>query len=152
MGSTSNTTPGRFKVKIEVEFKGLDKALTQLAQYGKKGKKGFQKVIRAGATAATKEARKLTPKDSGTLRKSLISKIKVYRNSDMMVAIIGPKTKMKVAYKNGIRWPSKYANLVHGGTRRTKATPFLRQAVQGRAAVIEAAMAKKLAEVLRNGF
>lgn len=90
------------------------------------------------------------PRDSGLLRRSLGRRVKVYRNSGVVVGIVGPRTGFKeaVATKRGrtvTRNATKYAHLVELGTRRMAARPFLGPAWGSSARAAAAAIAERIA-------
>jgi len=80
-------------------------------------------------TPISKEAKRAVPKREGFLKRSIIKKVKAFR--DGIWGGVGPSTDQKFTRvdssgKKSI--PSKYAPLVEFGTMRTRAQPFLRPA------------------------
>ena len=77
----------------------------------------------------------------GQLKKSLGYRIKVYRDTGVVIGVVGPRRGYRISVGVRSRGPNKgkpvfinpvnYAHLVELGTRRTAAQPFLRPAVQG---------------------
>ncbi len=104
-------------------------------------KKTLKDAIGAASKVVLWEARRRAPRGSGLLRKSLGRKVKVYRNSGVVVGIIGPRTGFKIQVGVRIRGknagkpiyanPTQYAHLVELGTRRSAAKPFLKPAFEG---------------------
>lgn len=82
----------------------------------------------------------IAPSNTGALKKSFRIKVKNYKNRDIWVAIVGPKsdyTKKKGKYKRGpnkgnpkIKRPSAYAHLLERGTKHMPKRPFLNPALQ----------------------
>ena len=110
-----------------------------------------RQAVNAGATPVVKAARAKAAKESGLLRKSLGKKIRTYKQSGTVAAIIGPRTDVEGEYKGEIRKPKFYAHLVEGGHidangNHVPAQPFLRPAfdeTQGQALEV---IKEKLAE------
>lgn len=129
------------------------------------------RILRAAVMAAGKvvlsRAKADAPRESGLLRKSMARKVKVYRNSGVAVAIVGPRKgyKQQVTRKRG-KWrastvwadPVRYAHLVELGTRPHRQRggqhpgsmprPFLTPAATQQATAIRAAMASAINEGL----
>jgi HK97 gp10 family phage protein len=98
----------------------------------------------------------------GYLAKSIGIKVKIYK--DIAVAVVGPRTKYqknKGVYKKGKKKgqpklikPSKYAHFLEKGTKRSRAKPFLKPALDSSkdeymtalAAAIERGIAAQLAK------
>lgn len=86
------------------------------------------------------------PTRYGYLKKSLWVKMKRYRGT--VVAVIGPRSKYVVQLGTVTRGPHKgqarravpsfYAHLVEGGSKRSKATPFLKPALPTAGRIAEA--------------
>jgi HK97 gp10 family phage protein len=80
------------------------------------------------------------PKRYGFLQKSIRIKVRNYKGKAVWVSVIGPKSdfkrnkgKRKRGEKKGTpitHRPSNYARLVEKGTKRAKARPFLKPALQ----------------------
>lgn len=77
------------------------------------------KAVKAGINEITKavlrDAKEMTPVRTGQLRKSLGRRIKVYRNSRVVVGIVGPRTGFKILVDGKPVNPAKYAHLVEYG-------------------------------------
>jgi HK97 gp10 family phage protein len=126
-------------------------------------KKVLRKAIRE-ASAVIKAAVKgnVQPHGLGDLAKSIGVKIRTYK--DVAVAIVGPKSKwqkVRGVYKKGRRkgqpkvvMPSKIAHLVEKGSKRSKAYPFEKPAIDSHhdqyltvlAGAIERAISAELAK------
>ena len=74
----------------------------------------------------SKTAKALVPRDSGLLRKSIGTKTKLYRRSQTVITMVGPRSGMKQTVKQTgldgrkverMANPSKYAHLVERGHR-----------------------------------
>lgn len=124
--------------EVSIEFEGgrqLERLLDTLP--ARVQKKVMRAATRSAAMVVVKRARQnldsMGAVDSGLLQKSLTAKVKVYA-SGVVNAAIGPHKKVTGAYvhdRGRLRWrePKKYAHLVELGTFRTRAKPFLRQAL-----------------------
>jgi HK97 gp10 family phage protein len=114
---------------IEIQLDGIDAALRKLKKYLNPER---DKIMRKAYDAAGKyirdTAKRLVKQQSGTLRKSLILKVKYYRQKGIIVAIIGPKTNYQGSYKGVTRVAHKYGHLVEGGRKsfQQEFRPFLR--------------------------
>lgn len=115
-----------------------------------------RKVKRKALEKATKPtllaARRLAPKESGLLKKSVARKTATYKASGTIVAMIGPRRGMKrMVTREGRRWPRyadpvHYAHLAEYGTRPHALGKGSRLARVGPgAAKAAAARAKRLA-------
>jgi len=82
----------------------------------------------------------------GQLAKSIGSRVKFYKNTGTVLAIIGPRRKY-AGMIEGIK-PTRYAHLVEFGTRRSRAKPFLRPALSAQAGAAKAAFAKRFRKEL----
>jgi HK97 gp10 family phage protein len=113
----------------------------------------LKRAVNKGIKIILKAAKGRAPRESGLLKKSLGSKVKVYRSSGVVVGIVGPRKGFKgeVVRKKG-RWfpvsvysdPVRYAHLVELGTSHAPAKPFLGPAVTGSRAAIRNAMAEEI--------
>lgn len=142
---------GGHKLKIKTKVEGLEALYKHMAGWKESH---VRKVIRPAITKAgrliAKTAKRLAPKETGLLRKSIASKVKTYK-SGSVVAIIGPRigfkrevtlkrvfriingrtvffAKPKPEYLKMMRNPIPYAHLVEYGTSKTAAKPFMRPA------------------------
>lgn len=108
-------------------------------------RKILRDAISEGSKIITKAAKAGAPVQTRLLRNSLGRKIKTYRNSGIVVAIIGPRVGFRKEVLRGKRRvlsnPTKYAHLVELGTKRMSARPFLRPAFARNSAAIMRAMA-----------
>jgi len=118
--------------------KELERALKQL---GPKIEKSVAKsAVRAGANVIAKEARLRVPQESGTLKRSIRVVARSRRTGDAVASVVT---------RSGKRWNAKrmnawYAPLVEFGTKLRPATPFLRPALDSRAAEAIKAMSDKI--------
>lgn len=133
-------------MKIQAQVTGIDTAYARL-ELVKKGMK--TKILRKAVNAATKialgAARRRAPVETGLLKKSLGRKTKTYRDSAVVVGIVGPRADMgkTVTLASGrqqYRDPAKTAHLVERGTRHSQARPFMRPAWEESKAAIEQAL------------
>ena len=72
-----------------------DKALLKLLKKlpDKTARKVSRQAVNAGATPILKAARRLVSVDDGTLKKALDKKVKTYKKTKAVVAIIGPRSR-----------------------------------------------------------
>lgn len=131
-------------------------------------KKALSMAVNAGATPIARDARKNAPKLSGTLKKSIKKKVKVYGNGNA-IAIIGADRSMTSPNKHrktGLNVPAKYIHLIERGVKphaepnnrwySKKPHPgfqgvwFLKDAVDKNAAGTKKIMEDKMQEVLLN--
>jgi len=87
-------------------------------------------------TPISKEAKRTVPKKEGFLKRSIIKKVKAYRNG--IWGGVGPSTDKKFTRVDSLgkkSIPSKYAKLVEFGTMRSRAKPFLRPALDKKKSV-----------------
>lgn len=151
-----------FAIRGEVE--GMKGALATLAHLKGAARK---RIVRRGLTLCArilaKAAKRLAPKETGLLRKSIASKVKTYPNGSV-VAIIGPRDDAKfrqpVVRKKGKWFPStvtanpvKYAHLVelgHGGRAAAPAKPFLAPALAASQSQVKARFAQAVREGLEK--
>lgn len=129
--------------KVVAQIAGV-KELHQLLQV--EAPKAVNRASRRGVTKAAREVRKdarqRTPVRTGLLKRSLDVKVKTYP-SGVVVGVVGPATGFKTDKATGKKVrtklgekiketginPVKYAHLVELGTKRSKARPFLRPAL-----------------------
>lgn len=119
---------------------GLDELKRALAGVDKRVRKT---ALRKGVTAGTKvvldKAKAKVQRRSGLLAKSLGRKTKVFRNDGAVVGIVGPRVGfkkqtgvVKTGKKAGqpiMENPTQIAHLIEKGTRRSRAFPFMRPAL-----------------------
>lgn len=138
---------------ITGKVEGLAEVLSALDGVDKKiRKKGVRKAVGQAGKIVLRAAKARVRKATGLLKRSLGRKTKVYRNSGVAVAIVGPRVGFKQQVQRGgksvLSDPVKYAHLVEEGTSRAEALPFLRPALMQNAGQIQQAMADAIAEVL----
>src|SRR4051794_6246108 len=71
--------------------------------------------VNTAATPVVKAARARAAQESGLLRKSLGKKIRTYKQTGTVAAIIGPRTDVEGEHNGKPRKPKYYAHLVEGG-------------------------------------
>jgi HK97 gp10 family phage protein len=114
-------------------------------------RKVLRKAVNAAGTPVVKAARSKAPSESNTLKKSMGKKIKTYKATGTVAAIIGPRTDVQGEHNGQVRIPKFYAHLVEGGHidangNHVPGQPFLRPAfdeTQGQALGV---MKEKLAD------
>jgi HK97 gp10 family phage protein len=111
---------------VRVNMRVGEAALQQLrAKLDAIGKNAGTKAIRGGINELTKtvlaEAKANVPVRTGQLRKSLGRKVKTYRESKIVVGIVGPRKGFRVIINGAAVNPSNYAHLVEFGRGPVKA-------------------------------
>lgn len=141
--------PFAFRGKLE-GVEGAVKALDGLA--AKLRKKILKQAVTEASKILTKEAKRRAPVATKLLRKSIGRKVKVFRNTGAVVAIIGPRVGFKAeVLRNGrlvLSNPTRYAHLVELGTDRMAARAFLQPAFEA----TKAQMADVMRETIEQGI
>lgn len=111
---------------VRVRMRVGEDALQRLrAKLDAIGKNAGTRAIRAGVNELTKtvlaEAKANVPVRTGQLRKSLGRKVKTYRQSKVVVGIVGPRKGFRVVINGVAVNPSNYAHLVEFGRAAVKA-------------------------------
>jgi HK97 gp10 family phage protein len=140
---------------IVATVQGIEPIVGKLSSLpGKIQKKTLRKAINAGLAAPLKAAKANARRVgvTGLTAKAIGRKVKVYRGSGTVVGLIGPRsgfgvvagvrTRGKSKGKEFRRDPFYTAHLAEFGTRRSRATPFMRPAYdstkeQSKTAVID---------------
>src|SRR4051812_21396420 len=98
-------------------------------------RKVARQAVSAAATPIVNAAGPNAPEESGALKLALKGgkKLKTYKNSGNVVAIIGARTDVQTEFDGKVRRPSKYSHLAEGGHIAADGThvpgqPFLRPA------------------------
>jgi HK97 gp10 family phage protein len=105
----------------QMRFRMLDDPIRRMESL----KQGMQntilrKAIRAGAKSPREAAKRMAPRDSGLLARSISVRIGTNRKTGAVYAVVGPKRGVIARKKAGALLPgrpSKYAHLVEFGTR-----------------------------------
>jgi HK97 gp10 family phage protein len=137
-------------VKLE-GFTELEKDLKTLGE--RVQRKVLRSAVSAAATPVLKAAKAKTPKQSGTLKKSLGRKIVTNKKTQSVTAIIGPRRGVTGEYEGKERVPSRYAHLVENGHidsagNYVPGQPFLNPAMSEE----EASAMTKLKDKLKEGI
>jgi hypothetical protein len=114
-------------------------------------KKVLKKAITRGSQIVYKAARRVVPVDSKLLRKSLFYRVRVYRNSGVVMSFIGPRYGFSKDVLGRPRNPVRYAHIIHNGRKMVvpkKAGGWLKWPVVGGKFV----HAKKSKAVAANPF
>lgn len=144
---------------LKIQMEGIDQMIVNLEKLGTRvAARGPNAAVRAGGSVIIKEMRRRAPKDTGSLKKSIGQKLKVYRRDQTVVSIVGARSKRYDTPK-GRRNPAIYAHLIERGVRphrlgRRGAThpgvprrPFMRPAWDAAAPRARQAVIDKLSEV-----
>jgi len=119
---------------IDIKVKGQRRLLRKFNRLPSRvQKRVLRQAVKAAGKPVIKAARAKCPTESKLLKKSIGSKVKVYRTSGTIVLIIGPRTNYSGEFEGKKRNPKNYAHLVHDGFttrdgRFVKGTPFLKAA------------------------
>lgn len=107
-------------LKTDIVISGVQELSRFLKELPKKAiKKALRQAVNAGSTPIAKAARRLAPKDTGTLKKAIKKKVKVYPNGNA-VAIIGADRAVRVpSTRKGKKEfvPANYIHLVEYGVK-----------------------------------
>jgi HK97 gp10 family phage protein len=82
-------------------------------------RKMIRKAVRKGVQVGAKLAKPFAPKDSGTMKKSLGSRVARSKGQPKAVGIVGARRRFEIAGKR----PTKYMHLVAGGTKAHQVNP-----------------------------
>lgn len=159
---------------IRGRLDGIAEARRNLQHLGEQMRKRIlRKAVRAAAKLIEKAAKSHADasKDTGLLKKSIGTVVRVYRGGDKVIAVIGPRVGFRRVIDGRVMDPTKYAHLVENGVKphalgkgsslRKKtqagqghpgfaAKPFLRPAIDGNKAAANAAIARVVAEELKK--
>lgn len=138
-------------MKLKLRIDGLDLAFRKLLNLEKKGrKKAVKAMVNAGGKVLLRNLKRIakTFQDTRTYERSLGSKVVVYRNSGVAVAIVGPRKGWGRETAEGYRDPIYYAHLIEFGERGHPGHAPLRKVLDSSAAEIRSAMISKAIEAL----
>ncbi len=104
---------------IEGKLTGLQDLFRKLDELESKVRKKItSKALQAGMKPLTKAARAGIHDDTGQLRRSLGTRTRTYRNSGVVVVMMGPRTGFKTTRSSGqFQNPTQYAHLVERGRK-----------------------------------
>lgn len=147
------------------QIDGLDAVLRRLDDLPKKLRnKHLKKAITAAARTILQAAKARCPRDLGILRKSLGQKVKVYRHSGAVLAVVGARKGFRLpAIRKKGKWapaavqpsgfadPTKYLHLVELGTTRSREVRFLRDALRSATPSVGAKVREAVEAALADG-
>jgi HK97 gp10 family phage protein len=117
---------------FQTRLEGIDKTIAAAKELERRIKRGGMRTALNKATTPTlQKARRLAPRESGLLRKSLKKKVTTNTREDTVTVIIGSDKSVSGTFKGEKRTPARYAHLVemgHGGPHSAAPHPFLRPA------------------------
>ena len=100
----------------DFNLRGIEEMLKNLQKVGSAvAKRAPSMAVRAGSKPIIKSIRNRAPRQTGSLRKSIGVKVKNYRPSSAVTAIIGARSK-SYQTAEGKRNPSLYSHLAEFGT------------------------------------
>lgn len=91
--------------RITIDLTNLDELQTRLR------KNILKKAIRAGGKEVLQALRSRAPRDTGTLAKSLTTKVDSKKGEDVVIGVIGVRSGYKRTVKGQVKQPSRYAHL-----------------------------------------
>jgi HK97 gp10 family phage protein len=146
--------------EVKAALRDLPKKVAKKLQRGgiNEGTKLVQRAAKNSAPVRKYISRNLEY-NGGLLKKSLYRKVKTYRNSGVIVGVVGARKGFKQVIGTRVRGknkgspiyadPTKYLHLVELGTsRRTKATHFLEDALKSNLPQVRDLIAQALAEAV----
>jgi HK97 gp10 family phage protein len=114
-------------------------------------KKLLRQAVQASSKPVVKAARNAAPVETGTLKRSIGVKMKIYKRQATAMAIVGPRTGFGFTDDDGVRHdPANYGHLVEGGTVYQGAQPFVRPALHNHRGAINAALRNKLSAGIKK--
>lgn len=145
---------------LKIKIEGIEEMTRKLEAVGTRvALRGPNAAVRAGGSFLIKEMRRRAPKETGSLKKALGQRIKTYRRSKTVAAIVGPRSKRYDTSK-GRRNPANYAHLVELGTRPHSigrgthpgrpARPFMRPAWDAAAPGARQAVIDKMQQIFEK--
>lgn len=109
-------------IKVKVADDAIARIARKLADLDQKiATASMRSGINEVTKVVTKDAKALTPKRTGQLRKSLGRRVKTYRQSKVVVGVVGPRSNFRVIVAGKPVNPAKYAHLVEFGRKAVKA-------------------------------
>ena len=100
---------------VQIQMRGIEEMTKNLEQLGTRvALRGPAAAVRAGGAVIVKEMRRRAPVETGSLKKSLGQRVKTYRRSKTVTAIVGARSKRYETTK-GRRNPAYYAHLIELG-------------------------------------
>jgi len=137
------------KIKIE-GAKELIKQLQQLAPSA--ARRVMRKAMTRGVNPVVKAAKEMVPTRTRLLKKSIGHKVRTYPRKGIIYIAVGPRTgfsrEIEInGYKKFVN-PVRYGHLVEGGTSHSMAKPFLKPALEGKAAAVVAIVSRVIKEEL----
>jgi HK97 gp10 family phage protein len=136
------------EVKVDVRLNGIEEKLEQLGP--KLAKSHLRKALRDAAKIWEIEAKVRAPVDTGALRDSIQTKIRMSPRQDRGSASVGPMMGTAGAVKDSSQDPGVYGKFVELGlkSKQYPMQPFLRPAFDSRSQQV----LDKFVDVLREGL
>jgi hypothetical protein len=105
-----------FKAKFDLDLSKL-KTLKDNVQ-----KKILKKAVRAGIKPLLTDLRSKVPMSTGSLKKSLASKVDSVKGETTTYGVVGPRSKWKKVVKGRMFWPARYAAPLNARKRFLQST------------------------------
>lgn len=112
--------------------KELRRKLLSLAENTQR--KVTRQAVNKAATPVVRSAKSKVSVQSGLLKKSMGKRVKTYKQTQTVVAVIGAKRSTSGTYRGKLRRPANYSHLAHNGFvttdgKQVPGNPFLQQAM-----------------------
>jgi HK97 gp10 family phage protein len=121
-------------MSVRLEWRGVKQLETALKELGPKiASRLGDGALRAGARIIVREAKRLAPKRTGELRRSIVVRVSPKRRSNERAVVIG-----------FTKPASRRAHLIEYGTSHSAPQPFIRPAMDSKANEALAAMGENL--------
>lgn len=148
-----------------IRITGLENVRKNLIKLAKKMPKEAKKALRKAAKPIQRDMKRFAPKDSGALRKSIATKIKISKRTGNVYAIVGVRNKFATTSSGKIakrgesfaKLPNLYAKVIEFGAssfknRKTshKAHKFREKAWRGHRHTTVAAIAREINLILQR--
>lgn len=168
------------RTRIELTIEGWEPLYKAAKRLDKKATtRVVRNAFRAGSNVIKREAVRSAPIDYNVLAPSHGVRVKVYLNTGVVVAYIGPKSGVVERTAARKQVPANYAHLVHGGTKPHKigprtsggamiiggravtqtvehpgaaANPYLREAFERKRSEVNAKVSKSIARSIEREF
>ena len=142
---------GSFAPDVTIKLEGVQQLLKNLEQFSQTIQRRIvRKAVSAGSTPMLQAVKAAAPRETGLLKKSIGRKVKTYRNSGVVLVIIGPRSGFRTVIDDKPRNPLMYAHLVEFGTSKAPAKPFMRPAFQAMKQTAQNIIRQKLAEEIEK--
>lgn len=137
--------------KTTLRVEGIDQAIMNLHALGNAvGKKIGQKAMNKALDPMLKQARMGIQKDTGFSQKAIAKKVKFYKNTGIVLGLIGADSKFKTfkysdkTGKTHYHRPSKILHFLEFGTKKMQGSRFLTRAYNTTLAITQSIFAQQV--------